>query len=97
MLHMWADNCCRNIVARTAAAMKPEHSRVLIEDLVLPACGAGLRPSAVDVLMYRIGGGIERTIAQWEDLIDSAGLRVVQTRPDEGGAEPIIEGELKVS
>ena len=76
--------------------MEPGYSRLLIEDLVLPDQGATLKHSAIDVLMFMMPGGIERTMGAWKELLDSVGLHILQVWSDESGAEPVIEAELKV-
>ena len=48
------------------------------------------------MLMYLMPGGIERTLGAWEELLDSAGLRILKVWVDESTAEPVIEAVLKV-
>ena len=75
--------------------MKPGYSRVLIDDIVLPDQGAGAKHSAIDMLMYLMPGGIERTLGAWQALLDSVGLRILKVWGDESTAEPVIEAVLK--
>ena len=75
--------------------MKRGYSKLLIEDLVLPDQGADLRQASVDMTMYFVPGGIERTRGQWERLLDGAGLRINGIWFDEGGMEGVVEAELK--
>ena len=77
--------------------MKPGYSRLLIDDIVLPDQGASPRHSAIDMAMFLMPGGIERTLGAWKELLDSAGLQILKTWSDENSAEPIIEAELKAS
>ena len=76
--------------------MKPGYSKLLIDDIVLPDQGASPKHSAIDMLMYLMPGGIERTLGAWEELLDSAGLRILKVWVDESTAEPVIEAVLKV-
>ena len=75
--------------------MKPGYSRLLIDDIVLPDQGASAKHAAIDMLMYLMPGGIERTLGAWEALLDSAGLRILKVWGDESTAEPVIEAALK--
>ena len=77
--------------------MKPGYSRLLIDDIVLPDQGASPKHSAIDMLMFLMPGGIERTLGAWKELLDSAGLQILKVWSDESTAEPIIEAELKAS
>ena len=75
--------------------MKPGYSRLLIEDLVLPDQGADMRQASVDLTMYLMPEGIERTVAQWKTLLESAGLVIIKIWSEESGMESVIEAELK--
>ena len=75
--------------------MEPGYSRLRIEDLVLPDQGATLKHSAIDVLMFMMPDGIERTMRVWDELLDSGRLRILQVWSDQSGAKPVIEAELK--
>ena len=75
--------------------MKPGYSRLLIDDIVLPDQGASAKHTAIDIIMYLMPGGIERTLEAWEALLDSAGLRILNVLGDENLAEPVIEAVLK--
>jgi len=39
--------------------------------------------------------GTERTLKQWETLLDSAGLRLVKTWGEKGTTHGVLETELK--
>ena len=75
--------------------MKPGYSRLLIEDLVLPDQGADMRQASVDMTMYFVPGGIERTAGQWKDLLECEGLQIIKIWSDGSGMESVIEAELK--
>ena len=96
IFHDWSDADCRSILTHTARAMEPGYSKLLIEDLVLPEAGASLREAAVDVLMFMMPGGIERTISDWAKLLESVGLRIVKVWADRDRSEPVIEAELNI-
>lgn len=83
-LHDWPDSDCLVILQHLAAAMTPDISRLLISEIVMPRGRVDLQTAWSDVNMMTFGG-IERSEKQWGDLLDSAGLKVVQVHGDAGG------------
>ena len=75
--------------------MKPGYSKLLIEDLVLPDRDADMRQASVDMTMYFMPEGIERTTSQWKDLLERAGLQIIKIWSDRSGMESVIEAELE--
>ena len=75
--------------------MKFGYSRLLIEDLVMPDRGADMRQASVDMTMYFMPEGIERTAGQWQELLEHAGLQIIKIWSDGSGMESVIEAELK--
>ena len=55
--------------------MGPE-SRILIDELVVAAKGSPLLPVQMDMLMMLNVGAAERTLEQWQALLDQAGLKI---------------------
>lgn len=94
ILHDWRDKDALRILKHTADAMQKGHSRLIIEDLVLPDVGASLWDSAVDVLMYLMPGGMERTEGEWRALLGSAGLRIEGIWRDAASGETVMETVL---
>ena len=74
--------------------MRAGYSRLLIEELVLPDRGADMRQASVDINMYFVPEGIERSAGQWKVLLEQAGLQIVKIWSDGSGMESIIEAEL---
>lgn len=70
-------------------------SRLLIQDMVLPDNRAGWRHAAQDINMLVLQGGMERTLAQWERLLESAGLHIIKVWKESEFVESIIEVGLK--
>ena len=68
ILHEWSPKNCTLILQNIVKAMDPEHSRLLIDDYVLPDTGAERRAAGMDWLMMLIAGGMERTKRQFEEL-----------------------------
>ena len=82
-------------MTNTAKSMEEGYSRVLIDDYVLPNKGASLRGPAMDFLMMMYASGIERTMRQWERLLEASGLEIVKVWGVESGHEQVIECQLK--
>jgi hypothetical protein len=93
VLHDWPDKTVVEILKQVAAVMKPGYSKVLINDIVLPAMGASCYQTALDCFMLQLAGK-ERTEAMWNKVITEAGMKVVKIWPDGRGYESLIEAEL---
>ena len=75
--------------------MEKGYSRLLIDDYVLPNTNAPLRGPAMDFLMMMYTSGIERTMRQWETLVETCGLEIVKVWGVDSGHEQVIECQLK--
>ncbi|KAF2865104.1 O-methyltransferase-domain-containing protein [Massariosphaeria phaeospora] len=95
ILHDWSDAQCLAILARTTAAMQRGHSKLLLNEFVLPNQGCPLFPTGLDLQMMAMHAAQERTEMQWRQLLDKAGLKVLEFYVPDGRGEGIIEAELK--
>ncbi|KAI1208247.1 S-adenosyl-L-methionine-dependent methyltransferase [Annulohypoxylon truncatum] len=77
ILHNWPDDKCIEILQNIKAGMT-EESKILIDDMVLPERGAHWRATQFDFIMYSYFGAMERSRAQWEVLLDKAGLQILK-------------------
>jgi multifunctional cyclase/dehydratase/O-methyltransferase len=76
IMHDWDDERCRRILGHIRGAMAPD-GRVLVMDQRLEPEARDDVAKAVDVLMLALAdGGRERTQAEWEALVASAGFRI---------------------
>ena len=75
--------------------MKTGHSKILINDFVVPDKNAPWLMTSLDILMMVMGAATERTSKQWHELLSSVGLKIVKiwSHPDSG--ESLIEAELQ--
>lgn len=88
ILHNWNDSQCHQILERCTAAMKPGARLVLVERL-LPEGGAGdhllhdfhLAAHRSDLNMLVGLQGRERTLSEYETLLQNAGLRLSRSSP----------------
>lgn len=74
--HDWDDDSAVEILKRVVAAMAPD-SRVLLDEMVLPNTGCTIWPAGQDLQMMSMFGSMERSVDQWYELVDRAGLKIV--------------------
>ena len=72
--------------------MKSGYSKLLINDIVLPERGATRFATQSDISMMTILEAMERSEAEWRDLLERAALKVVQIW--RGIPESVIEAEV---
>jgi hypothetical protein len=78
VIHDWGDEQSVQILEQVRAAAGAE-GRVLILDGYMDARTPAI--AAMDLRMLVLGGGKERTIADYEELVGRAGLRVERSQP----------------
>ena len=75
--------------------MYKDYSTLLIRDYVVPETGAPLRSASLDLQMMILVAGMERSLNQWQRLLDSCGLAMIQIWYSTDRAESIIETQVK--
>lgn len=80
ILHDWPDDKCKLILENTISAMS-EDSVILIDEIVVPDIGAGRRATQLDMTMLAALAGQERSRSEWKELLDQAGLDIVDITP----------------
>ncbi len=91
ILHDWDDEHAIAILRSCAEEMAPGGRTLVIESVIEP----GNDPSPakfLDLMMFVMNGGRERTAEEYRRLFVAAGLRLTRIIPT-GGAESLIEGE----
>ena len=96
ILHDWDDASCLRILRNIVPTMEPGHSRLLINENVVPDVGAAWSITSMDWLMMALGAVRERRETQWKALLEQAGLRVSGIWTYEQGTESLIEAEREV-
>jgi len=91
--HDWSDKECQKFLGNTVEAMD-EHSRLLINEFVLPDNGCDLHPALLDLMMMSLCAGIERSEKQWRALLESVGLEIIKIWSTDG-VEAVIEAKKK--
>lgn len=56
--------------------MTPEHSKILVNDLIIADLDRNMYGPRMDINMMVMLGALERTESQWRKLIGEAGLHV---------------------
>ena len=77
ILHDYPDDVCIRILKILILAMD-EHSRILIDEMVLPDSGVHWQATQIDLTMMAALGSMERTLEQWHVLLEQAGLKILQ-------------------
>ena len=75
--------------------MTPGYSKLLINELVIPDQGVSLFMSRSDMNMMAVLGSMERSEAQWRELLEPIGLSIINIWAGDDGSESIIEAQLK--
>ncbi|KAF7556310.1 hypothetical protein G7Z17_g1509 [Cylindrodendrum hubeiense] len=94
VLHDWPDDKARELLLNTRDVMIRDYSKLFVYDIVLPAKGASISQTTMDVEMMPLLSASERTKRQWEELLASAGLKIVKFWPDPKEYEMLIEAEI---
>ncbi|KAJ5789596.1 O-methyltransferase family 2 [Penicillium psychrosexuale] len=94
VLHDWSDDNCRKILKGLVNAMKRGHSKVLINENVIPDTNAYWETTSLDIIMMADFASTERTEAHWHQLVGSAGLKITKIWSTQKGVESLIECEL---
>lgn len=80
IIHDWNDEQCRTILRNCRKVVPPSGKLVLIEGVIPPGnepCFSKL----LDLTMLTIPGGMERTEAEYRELLASAGFRLTRVVP----------------
>jgi demethylsterigmatocystin 6-O-methyltransferase len=77
ILHDWTDDDCVKILKNIVLAMGP-HSRLIVDEVVMPDIGVSWQTAYMDLTMMSCLGGMERTRAEYADLLGKVGLVIDQ-------------------
>ncbi|PMD42041.1 S-adenosyl-L-methionine-dependent methyltransferase [Hyaloscypha variabilis F] len=97
ILHDWPDDKVRDIFRQIIPAMRPGYSKLLLNEIVLPDQKCPADFAAADINMMNLLAGMERSRAQWIELVESVGLKViaVHTSPFMENSEGVVEAMLE--
>lgn len=76
ILHDYPDDKCLVILKNLITAMSKD-SMILIDEMVLPNSNVHWQATRIDLTLMASLASVERTKAQWQALLDQAGLEIV--------------------
>ena len=89
VLHDWGDDFCVTILRTCRKAIDPD-GRLLLVEMVLPPGGEPHPGQIFDMYMLVLGGGgMERTEAQYRELLHRGGFRLTRVVPTESAVSVI--------
>ncbi|KAM0237826.1 hypothetical protein ACHAP5_008895 [Fusarium lateritium] len=94
ILHDWPHAEAIQILTHTKNAMTKGYSKLFVYDIVVPPTRASISQTTMDIQMMSLLSASERTKSQWEELLLSAGFRIVKFWPDPQEYEMLIEAEI---
>ncbi|KAM0280029.1 hypothetical protein ACHAO9_011422 [Fusarium lateritium] len=94
ILHDWPQAEAIQILTHTKNAMTKGYSKLFVYDIVVPPTGASISQTTMDIQMMSLLSASERTKSQWEELLLSAGFKIVNFWPDPQEYEMLIEAEI---
>ncbi|KAM0543253.1 hypothetical protein ACHAPJ_012398 [Fusarium lateritium] len=94
VLHDWEDKQASQILKHLADAMEPGYSKLLIHESLVSTIKPLARVTTSDITMMACLGAKERTEAEWRQLVESVGLKVLKIWRPLQSVESIIEAEL---
>ncbi|KAL4959541.1 O-methyltransferase [Aspergillus stella-maris] len=92
-LHNWPETSVVQILKNIAGAMAA-HSRLLIEEIIVPEQNSGIEEGWMDLIMMSIGAK-QRTLEEWRGVLGLAGLELVDVHQCEGYCHGLLEAKVK--
>lgn len=91
ILHDWPNASCLTVLKQLRSAMDT-HSILIIDEIVVRQSDSTWKQVNYDLVMMCALGGMERTRAQWQDLVSGANLKLrdVVTYDDETGDSILV-------
>lgn len=80
IIHDWDDASSIKILQNICRAMN-ENGKILIVEMVVPEGSEPSPSKALDLLMLVMEGGKERTVEEYSQLLEAAGLRITRVVP----------------
>ena len=88
IIHDWNDEQCRTIL-RHCRKVVPTTGKLLLIESVIPPGNEPCFAKFLDLTMLTIPGGMERTEAEYRDLLASAGFRLARVVPTRANVDVI--------
>ncbi|KAF2445020.1 S-adenosyl-L-methionine-dependent methyltransferase [Karstenula rhodostoma CBS 690.94] len=89
ILHDWTDEDSIRILNAIVPALGPD-PRIVIDEVVLPDAQLPWQAAWMDLVMMSSLGGVERTKLEFETLLDTAGLRIIEVHRYDARMQSVI-------
>jgi hypothetical protein len=83
ILHDWTDTQCATILSHLHRAMQPDQHLLVIE-MLLPEPPQTGEAAMMDLNMMVMTGGRERTLSQYQAMLEAAGFRFLECIQGQG-------------
>ncbi len=93
VLHDWNDEECVEILG-TVAEAAPEGAPVLVAEYVVPGPGESHFAKLFDLHMLLVTGGRERTVDEYAELFEAAGMVLADHHEAENRLMSVVEGRV---
>ncbi|KAI1768618.1 S-adenosyl-L-methionine-dependent methyltransferase [Hypoxylon sp. FL1150] len=93
VLHDWSNEPAVKILKNVADAMEKGYSKLLIHESMVDNVNPPSRVTTSDIIMLTCVAAAERTVKEWYEVIESAGLKVVKIWKRPAAVEGVIEVE----
>jgi hypothetical protein len=80
ILHDWTDADCHRILRSCRAAMRPG-ARLLVAEPIVPEESVPSLARTIDLQMMVVTGGVQRTLAEFQNLFDATGFGKAHVAP----------------
>jgi hypothetical protein len=90
ILHDWDDEGCQRILENCHTAMKPGSTLLVVESIIPPGNESSIA-KLLDLEVFVMGGGRERTEGEFRDLFESSGFTLSRVVPTQESIS-VIEG-----
>ena len=95
VLHDWPDDKAREILQNISSSFRPNFSKLLLCENVMPEKGIRSMAGALDIVMMAFLCARERTESDWIQLLESAGYRLIHIWRTSTTHRCVIEAELQ--
>lgn len=79
VLHNWADEQCLQLLRNCRAAIQPQGSLLVLEQVIQPRSRENIPAIEMDLMMMTLTKGRERTLEEHQALLAAAGFTLVRT------------------
>lgn len=95
ILHDHPDSTCRTILENIKPAMDPLQSKLLISNFIVSEDNPSLHQLDMDMSMFFLSGGRQRTESEWTELLGPAGFEINKFWHPPGDQNGIVEASLQ--